>query len=207
MMIGSNLRSAPLEFDYNAFADGVRAMVEGKETQFTEQEAVEIIETAYTAAMEKIATENRLQEELFLAQNAERADVQVTPNGLQYEIIEETDGEKPQSDSVVRVKYEGLFRDGSLFDSTGDDEEGAFIPLEMVIPGWTEGLTMMSVGSKYRFFIPSSLAYGEDGIQSVIPPYATLIFTVELLEILKDEGADFRSQFGFDDEEYEPEEE
>ncbi|MDR3020608.1 MAG: FKBP-type peptidyl-prolyl cis-trans isomerase, partial [Treponema sp.] len=155
--------------------------------------------------MEKIAEEARLQEEAYLARNAERPEVQVTPNGLQYEIILETDGEKPQSDSIVRVKYEGLFRDGSLFDSTGDDEEGAFIPLEMVIPGWTEGLTMMGVGSKYRFFIPSSLAYGEDGIQSVIPPYATLIFTVELLEIMTDEGADFRSQFGYDNEDYEPE--
>jgi FKBP-type peptidyl-prolyl cis-trans isomerase len=184
MIIASNynLSTLGLELDYNAFSEGLKATIENGETQFSLQEATEIVETAYYNAMEKVAEENRQHEEEFLAANSRRPEVQVTPSGLQYEVFEEADGEKPASNSIVAVNYEGTFIDGTLFDKSED--EGTNIPLEIVIPGWTEGLMLMSVGSKYRIYIPSSLAYGKNGFQNVIPPYSTLIFTVELLEII-----------------------
>jgi len=186
MIIGSNLGTMELEFDYSAFTEGVRAMVEDGEGQFTEMEAIEIVEAALQKAMDKNAEEHRKSEEEFLARNRERAGVQVTSSGLQYEIIEDADGDKPAANSVVRVNYAGTFVDGSPFDSSNEDG-GAYIPLEMVIPGWTEGLMLMSPGSEYRFFIPSHLAYGKEGVQSIIPPYSTLIFLVELLEIINED--------------------
>jgi len=182
MLFGSNLSTVPLEFDYDAFTEGFRVMLENGEPLFTGQEAVEIVETAMYYAREKTAEESRRREEAFLALNSQRQGVHVTPSGLQYEVLVETNGEKPQADSTVRVIYTGSFIDGSIFDNSGND--GAFIPMEMVIPGWTEGLMLMGVGSIYRLFIPSSLAYGRNGAQNVIPPYSTLIFTVELLEIM-----------------------
>jgi FKBP-type peptidyl-prolyl cis-trans isomerase len=160
---------------------------------------MEIIETALERAMDRIAVENQLREELFLAHNRERPGVFVTDSGLQYEILEGTTGEKPAYNSIVRVNYVGTFIDGSPFDSS-HDEEGSYIPLEMVIPGWTEGLMLMSEGSSYRLFIPSYLAYGREGIPPIIPPYSTLIFTVDLFEIVRDESLyelmhDLQSQY------------
>ena len=190
MLIGSNLSTADIEFDYNAFTDGVRDRVENAKTQFSEQEAIEIVETALQNAADKNAGINQQKEIDFLNKNGERPEVQITLSGLQYEVIVETDGDKPSPDSVVKVNYEGTFIDGALFD-TSDEEDGAYIPLDRVIPGWTEGLLLMSVGSKYKFYIPSELAYGKDGIQSIIPPYSTLVFMVELLEIVSDDDDDF----------------
>jgi FKBP-type peptidyl-prolyl cis-trans isomerase len=189
MLYGSNLRTTPLEFDYDAFTKGFRVMFENGVPQISEDEAVEIVETAMQNAMEKTSTENRLREEQFLAANRQRNTVRVTPSGLQYEIITQTEGPKPQGNSLVRVIYTGSFIDGELFDRSEDD--GAYIPLEMVIPGWNEGIRLMSEGSKYRFFIPSELAFGRNGIQNVIPPYSTLIFVVELLEIIEDSEEEF----------------
>jgi len=192
MAIGSNfnLSTMGIEFDYHAFADGLKAVVENKPTLFSELEAMEIIETALQVSMEKRAVHNRSLEDEFLATNRQRLGVRVTASGLQYEIIRNTDGEKPQADSIVRVNYVGTFIDGSPFDSS-TEEGGAYIPLELVIPGWTEGLMLMGEGSQYRLFIPSALAYGIDGIQGIIPPYATLIFTVELIEIIKQDEAEY----------------
>jgi FKBP-type peptidyl-prolyl cis-trans isomerase len=182
MLYGSNLRTTPLEFDYDAFTQGFRVMFENGVPQFSESAAVEIVETAMQNAMERVSAENRIREEQFLLANSRRDGVHVTPSGLQYEIISETGGPKPQGNSLVRVNYVGTFIDGELFDRSG--EEGSYIPLEMVIPGWNEGILLMGEGSIYRLFIPSVLAYGGSGIQNVIPPYSTLIFVVELLEII-----------------------
>jgi len=191
MAVGSNfnLSSMGIDLDYNAFTDGFRAMSEDEETLFSEQEAMELIETALETAMEKRSAVNRSSEEEFLNVNSRRPEVRVTASGLQYEIISDAEGPKPDKDSIVRVNYVGTFIDGSPFDSS-TEEEGAFIPLELVIEGWTEGLMLMSVGSRYRLFIPSYLAYGSDGIQGIIPPFSTLIFTVELLEIITDDEDD-----------------
>lgn len=187
MAIGSNfdLSSMGIEFDYTAFAEGVKAMTEGQ-PQLSEQEAIEIIETALHNASERRAAQYRLMEEEFLAMNSRRPEVKVTGSGLQYEVIKDAQGEKPQDNSIVRVNYTGTFLDGTLFDDS-IEEGGIFIPLEVVLPGWSEGLMLMSIGSQYRLYIPSELAYGSEGIHGIIPPYSTLIFTVELLDIIDGE--------------------
>jgi FKBP-type peptidyl-prolyl cis-trans isomerase len=182
MLFGSNVSTVPLEFDYNAFTEGFKAMVEDYEPRLTQQEAVEIVETAMYNAMEKVAEANRIREEEFLAVNSQRSGVHVTPSGLQYEILIDMDGEKPASDSVVVVNYKVTLTDGTHIDKS-DDSGGAIIPLDVVITGWAEGLMLMSKGSVYRLYIPSHLAYGKDGIQNFIPQYSTLVFTVELLGI------------------------
>jgi len=182
MLFASNLSTTPLEFDYNAFTEGFKAMLEDSELLLTQQEAVEIVETAMYEAMEKVAAANKVREEEFLAANSQRDGVHVTPSGLQYEILIETDGNKPASDSVVRVNYIVTLTDGTSIDKSNDNE-GTVIPLNIVISGLSEGLMLMSKGSFYRFYIPSELAYGKDGVQNFVPQYSTLIFTVELLEI------------------------
>jgi len=187
MIIGSelDLGSLGLDFDYNALAEGLKAMVKNTEPLLTFQEAIDIVDNALHNAMVKIAEENILIEEEFFMTNSRQPGVMWTESGMQYVIIRETDGEKPAIDSVVKVNYTGTFIDGDVFDSSPED--GAYIPLEMVIPGWAEGLMLMSVGSVYRLYIPSYLAYGENGIRGVIPPYSTLIFMVELLEIVDED--------------------
>jgi FKBP-type peptidyl-prolyl cis-trans isomerase len=182
MLFGSNLRTTPLEFNYDAFTEGFKVMFEDTEPLLTEQEAIDMVEAAMQEAMDKAAEENRQRETEFLITNSQRPEIQTTSSGLQYEILTDTEDEKPLSSSIVLVKYEGSFIDGAIFDSSED--EGAFIPLEMVIPGWTEGIMLMSLGSIYRLYIPSNLAYGRSGVQGFIPPYSTLIFTIELLEIM-----------------------
>jgi len=187
MIIGSQLGidKMGIEFDYNAFADGLRATVEGEQKKISDQEALEIIEAALYNAEEKQSSGNKAAEDEFLATNGKRQEVKTTASGLQYEIVQKTEGEKPKKNSVVRVNYTGTFLDGRPFDSSSE-EGGAYIPLENVIPGWTEGLMLMSRGSVYRLYIPSNLAYGKDGIQGVIPAYSTLIFIVELIDIIED---------------------
>ncbi|MCL2210421.1 MAG: FKBP-type peptidyl-prolyl cis-trans isomerase [Treponema sp.] len=189
MAIGMNfdMGSMGIDFDYTAFSSGLKAVVEGKETMFSEEEAREIIQAALQNAFEKEAAVNQKAEEEFLFLNSQKSNIKVTASGLQYEVIEEKIGDKPTIDSVVRVNYTGTFIDNKPFDSS-KEEGGAYIPLEMVIPGWSEGLMLMSPGSIYRFYIPSNLAYGKDGIQGIIPPYATLIFSVELLGIIENEN-------------------
>ena len=121
--------------------------------------------------------------EKFLAENAKREGVKVTASGLQYEVLEATLGQKPKATDTVKVHYEGTLIDGTVFDSSYKRGESISFPLNGVIKGWTEGLQLMSVGSKYKFFIPYQLAYGESGAGASIPPYAALIFTVESLGI------------------------
>ena len=121
--------------------------------------------------------------EKFLAENAKREGVKTTASGLQYEVLEATLGQKPKATDSVRVHYEGTLIDGTVFDSSYKRGESIAFPLNGVIKGWTEGLQLMSVGSKYKFFIPYQLAYGERGAGASIPPYAALIFIVELLGI------------------------
>ena len=184
MLIASNfdLSTLGLEINYDAFTDGLRAVMQYNNPQFTFQEASEILETALYNVTEKAAQENYQIEQEFLQTNGSRPGVQITPSGLQYVVLRDAEGEKPSINSVVRVHYTGIFTDGSIFDRS-DDEEGVYVPLDMVIPGWSEGVMLMSVGGLYRFYIPSNLAYGRDGAQGFIPPYSTLVFTIELLEI------------------------
>ena len=120
----------------------------------------------------------------FLANNAERAEVNVTESGLQYEVISSGDGEKPTAQSTVRVDYHGTLIDGTVFDSSYDRGQPAEFPVGGVIKGWTEALQLMSVGDKWRLTIPHDLAYGEQGAGGAIAPYSTLVFDVELHAIL-----------------------
>jgi len=121
----------------------------------------------------------------FLAENKKKPGIITLPSGLQYEIITPATGAKPVATDEVTVHYKGTLTDGKQFDSSLDRGEPTTFTLNQVIPGWTEGLQQMSVGSKYRFFIPYSLGYGERGAGKDIPPYSTLIFEVELIKIGK----------------------
>ncbi|MCL2277387.1 MAG: FKBP-type peptidyl-prolyl cis-trans isomerase [Treponema sp.] len=188
MLIGVNfdLSEYGLEFDYGALAEGVKAIMEKDASPLLSyNEAMEIVETALYTAMDRIATENKLREEQFLYNNSMRQGVRTLQSGVQYEVIREGDGDTPHEFSLVRVHYSGTLIDGTIFDESYE-EEGAYIPLDMVIPGWAEGVLQMKVGGIHRIYIPSELAYGPDGIQGYVPPYSTLVFMVELLEIMED---------------------
>lgn len=119
----------------------------------------------------------------FLNENAKKDDVVVLDSGLQYKVIEEGDGATPGPNSTVTTHYEGSLTDGTVFDSSYQRGESISFPVNGVIPGWTEALQRMQVGSKWELYIPYELAYGERGIPGTIPPKATLVFTVELLGI------------------------
>lgn len=120
----------------------------------------------------------------FLANNAKREDVTVTPSGLQYEVLSAGEGDKPVATSTVRTHYHGTLIDGSVFDSSYDRGQPAEFPVNGVIKGWTEALQMMPVGSKWRLYVPHDLAYGEQGAGGAIGPFSTLVFDVELLDIV-----------------------
>ncbi len=120
--------------------------------------------------------------EKYLAQNAKYDDVKVTPSGLQYTVKKQGNGPKPGPNDTVEVNYHGTFINNKAFDSTYSGDPAIF-PLEDVIAGWTEGLQLMPVGSIYKFYVPYNLAYGEEGYPGAIPPFATLIFEIELLTI------------------------
>ncbi len=122
--------------------------------------------------------------EQFLFLNSKREEVTVTPSGLQYEILTAGEGDIPSVSSTVRTHYKGTLINGNVFDSSYDRGEPAEFPLNAVIPGWTEALQIMSVGSKWRLYVPSELAYGERGAGAAIPPHAALVFDVELLDIV-----------------------
>ena len=126
---------------------------------------------------------NRQAGEAFLAENAKRPEVKVTPSGLQYEVIEEGDGPTPTAQDSVTVHYTGKLIDGTVFDSSVERGAPATFGVSQVIPGWVEALQMMKTGSKWRLFIPSQLAYGPNGAGPVIGPDSTLIFDVELIKI------------------------
>jgi FKBP-type peptidyl-prolyl cis-trans isomerase len=187
LVMGADLAPVGLDLDYSAYAEGLKAALEKGEAKLSREEALEIVQAALETAMDKRAEESRQQEARFLSENSLRQGVETTASGLQYEVIAESEGEKPDQVDTVRVYYEGSLTDGTVFDTSLD--EIAEFPLDGLIPGWIEGLRLMSVGGKYRLYIPSSLAYGEKGIGQIIPPYSTLIFLVELLEIVKPSGA------------------
>ena len=121
---------------------------------------------------------------MFLANNAARKGVTTTKSGLQYEILKEGTGKHPKATDKVRCHYEGRLIDDTVFDSSYRRNEPAVFGLNQVIAGWTEGLQLMGEGAKYRFYIPYLLGYGESGAGEMIPPYATLVFDVELLEVI-----------------------
>jgi FKBP-type peptidyl-prolyl cis-trans isomerase FklB len=143
-------------------------------------------QAAKQAEQDKLLYKDYIAEnEAFLTKNKENSAVTVTPSGLQYEVIKMGKGEKPTSESTVKVHYVGTLIDGTEFDSSIKRNEPAQFPVSGVIPGWTEALQLMPVGSKFKLFIPQNLAYGSSQAGDVIKPFSTLVFEVELLEIVK----------------------
>ena len=148
------------------------------------QKLQELMKAAGEKELEAVSAANRAAEEKFMAENAKAEGVKVTASGLQYKVIEEGTGAKPAMNSKVRVHYEGKLLNGEVFDSSIQRGEPLEFMLTQVIAGWTEGLQLMSEGSKYRLFIPARLGYGSRGAGQAIPPEAALIFDVELIKVL-----------------------
>lgn len=172
VVMSRQLKDAGTELNLEKFKEGYAASVKGGESAMTDEE----LRQAFTAHAEFVA--NR-----FLRENAKKEGVKVTDSGLQYEVIEQGDGAKPKETDKVKVHYEGTLTSGEVFDSSYERGEPISFGLNQVIKGWTEGVQLMPIGSKYRFVIPYDLAYGEAGSPPSIPPKATLVFVVELLGI------------------------
>lgn len=153
----------------------------------TNEEAQAFLTEYFQQLQEREIEETKARNEVFLKSNGERPEVKTTQSGLQYEILSEGKGPRPTVEDTVRVHYTGTLIDGTKFDSSVDRGEPTKFGLLQVIPGWTEGLCLLPEGSKAKLYIPARLAYGERGAGGMIPPYATLIFEIELLEVIKGE--------------------
>ncbi len=184
LSMGQNLMGSGVSsLEYADLAAGIKDVLEKNQPQISYQEAQQVLGKFFSELEQKIAGEAKAAGEAFLAENAKREGVKVTSSGLQYEVLEATIGQKPKATDKVRVHYEGTLIDGTVFDSSYKRGESTTFGLNQVIKGWTEGLQLMSIGSKYKLYLPYQLAYGERGAGANIPPYAALIFTVELLGI------------------------
>ena len=184
LSMGQNLMgSGVTSLEYADLAAGIKDVLEKNQPQISYQEAQQVLGKFFSELEAKIAGEAKAAGEAFLAENAKREGVKVTESGLQYEVLEATIGQKPKATDKVRVHYEGTLIDVTVFDSSYKRGESITFGLNQVIKGWTEGLQLMSIGSKYKLYLPYQLAYGERGAGANIPPYAALIFTVELLGI------------------------
>ena len=185
MIIASDLAETGLDFNYDAFIRGFRETMENEPTQFTLDEAMKKINTAFVAAQAEIGERNRALGLAFLAENGNRPEVTVTPSGLQYEVIQEGEGEIPGAVDVVLVHYMGATIDGTVFDNTYESGRPIEIPLDRVIPGWSEGLRLMKEGGRSILYVPPDLAYGESGTGGTIGPNSVLVFDVELFAIVR----------------------
>jgi FKBP-type peptidyl-prolyl cis-trans isomerase FklB len=179
------------DLNINDFTQAVRDLLTGNHLAIDEIEGQQlVIEFLQRRDAERKSEQAKLGEaakragEEYLEKNAARSGVTVLPSGLQYEVVREGTGRKPKATDSVKCHYEGTLVDGTVFDSSRRRGEPAVFPLNGVIRGWTEGLQLMQEGAVYRFFIPYNLAYGENGAGASIPPYAALVFEVELIEVL-----------------------
>ncbi|HXG29624.1 MAG TPA: FKBP-type peptidyl-prolyl cis-trans isomerase [Nevskiales bacterium] len=192
MDIGRSLKRLDTEIDVAALRQGVQDVLDDKETLLTQEQVVEVM-TAFSQKIQKeqeekqkvAASTNLDAAKKFFAENGKKEGVKTTKSGLQYQVITEGKGEKPKATDRVSVHYKGTLLDGTTFDSSYERGQPATFPLNAVIPGWTEGLQLMTVGSKYKLFIPPELGYGERGAGPKIGPNAALVFEVELLGVEK----------------------
>ena len=173
------------------FAASIKDTLEGNPLKVTLPEAQQVLnkffeelEEKQRAAAAEAGKAARAEGEAFLAENAKREGITVTASGLQYEVLTEGTGKQPKAENTVRCHYEGRLINGNVFDSSYRRGEPADFGLRQVIKGWTEGVQLMKEGAKYRFYIPYNLAYGEQGAGADIPPFAALIFDVELIKVL-----------------------
>ena len=192
MMLAQNMLSSGIKkVEFDDFVAGVKAILTGSEPAVPFTEASQLLEAYFTeleaeqkAEAAAMGAALREEGETFLKMNADNEGVVVLPSGLQYKVLTEGTGKKPKATDKVKCHYAGTLLNGVQFDSSYDRGEPAVFGLNQVIAGWTEGVQLMSEGSKYEFYIPYNLAYGEHGAPGAIPPYATLKFVVELLEVL-----------------------
>lgn len=183
--IGQQLKSMNIEgFSIEEFSRSISDVMEGRPTDMSAREAQVMLNDYFTKQQAAQAGKAKDEGKAYLAENAKKAGVITTKSGLQYEVLQEGTGRSPKATDTVRCHYEGRLLDGSIFDSSYQRGEPADFGLNQVIAGWTEGVQLMKEGAKFRFTIPYMLAYGESGAGSSIPPYATLVFDVELIKVL-----------------------
>ena len=179
------------ELNIDDFAQAVKDVLGGNELKIKSSEAQQIVQ-AFFAEQEQKLNKQRQEAgkmakeagEKYLAENGKKEGVITLPSGLQYQVLKEGNGKKPSAKDSVKCHYEGFLIDGTVFDSSVQRGEPAVFGLQQVIAGWTEGLQLMQEGAKYRFFIPYRLGYGEGGAGASIPPFAALIFDVELIQVV-----------------------
>jgi FKBP-type peptidyl-prolyl cis-trans isomerase len=183
MVIGERVLKQYGDVDYDLLLEGIKLQHKDQATLISLDEAGEVLKTQLEQTLATQTEDNKARGAEYLKSHAEKEGVQITESGLQYIVITEGDGIKPKATDEVTVHYRGTLIDGSEFDSSYSRNAPASFTLNQVIPGWTEGVQLMSIGSKYLFVIPYELGYGERGAGGSIGPYETLIFEVELLEI------------------------
>ena len=171
------------EVNVDDFAQALKDIFAGKEPQVTDQEGQQLVNEFFQNKQAEMAAKAKEGGEKFLEENGKKEGVVTLPSGLQYQVLREGNGKKPKATDKVECHYEGTLIDGTKFDSSYDRGQTATFGLNQVIAGWTEGLQLMQEGAKYRFFIPYTLGYGENGAGQSIPPYAALIFDVELVAV------------------------
>ena len=189
--IGSQLAGmGAKELNIDDFAQAIKDVISGSELKVDNAEAQTLVQNFFQeqeakqqAAAAEAGKAAKAAGEAFLAENGKKDGVVTLPSGLQYQVLKEGDGKKPSSTDQVVCHYEGTLIDGTVFDSSYQRNQPATFGLNQVIAGWTEGVQLMQEGAKYRFFIPYNLAYGERGAGAQIPPFAALVFDVELIEV------------------------
>jgi len=182
--IAQGLKSDGVDsLNYQLFSKALEDVFKGGQTLVNDEEAYKAINVFLTEKREIYVKKVTEEGKKFLEENKNKPNVKTTESGLQYEVITLGNGVKPKATDQVTVHYKGTLLNGKQFDSSYDRGEPVTFPLNQVIPGWTEGVQLMPIGSKYKFYIPYNLAYGERGAGQDIPPYSTLIFDVELLKI------------------------
>lgn len=189
--IGSQLAGmGAKELNIDDFAQAIKDVISGLELKVDNAEAQTLVQNFFQeqeakqqAAAAEAGKVAKAAGEAFLAENGKKDGVVTLPSGLQYQVLKEGNGKKPSATDQVVCHYEGTLIDGTVFDSSYQRNQPATFGLNQVIPGWTEGVQLMQEGAKYRFFIPYKLAYGERGAGAQIPPFATLVFDVELIEV------------------------
>lgn len=172
------------------FSQAIKDVIAGNSLQVSDSEAQKLVQRFFAeqeakqrAAAEEKGKAAKAAGESFLTENGKKEGVITLPSGLQYQVLREGNGKKPKATDQVECHYEGTLIDGTIFDSSYKRGQTATFPLNGVIAGWTEGLQLMQEGAKYRFFIPYQLAYGANGAGASIPPYAALVFDVELIAV------------------------
>ena len=189
--IGSQLAGmGARELNIDDFAQAIKDVISGSQLKVDNVEAQTLLQNFFQeqeakqqAAAAEAGKAAKAEGEAFLAENGKKEGIVTLPSGLQYQVLKEGDGKKPSATDQVVCHYEGTLIDGTVFDSSYQRNQPATFGLNQVIPGWTEGVQLMQEGAKYRFFIPYKLAYGERGAGAQIPPFATLVFDVELIEV------------------------